>query len=762
MPSAHCHRRGKFRVRLLLCGAAVSALSATAHSVRAAEDPWALCPPSTMPAPLEREAAPEADESTILNADRALSEGAEVAIFEGNVEILRSGRRLLADRARYDQAEDTVEASGNVSYQGEEAVFEAERAQINLGRDTGKLEGTRYHIFGAHAFGEAGLVQFEGDQRTRLEGATYSTCPPEKPDWQLRASRLNLDRGDNTGEAYHVTMAFKGVPFMYVPYMNFPLEGRKSGLLAPTYGNSDRAGAQLAVPYYWNIAPDRDATITPRFIEKRGTMAETEFRYLNRHSRGQIGYDFLQNDKLYREELRAADSVDGINPDDNDRYYLTLNHRHQLSPRWSADLNYQEVSDNRYFEDFKGTLSSTSVTHLERRLDLNYRAGSVALTGRAQDFQPIVEGREPYQRLPQLLLSATPPQQPGQLNYDFNGEFVTFEHDTLSPTGSRLDLHPSLSYPLEGRAWFINPRAGLRYTEYDLEYAPSDGAPGGQTRPNRSVPTYSLDAGLFFEREIRLAGTPLIQTLEPRLYYLYVPYEAQDELPVFDTSEMTFSFTQLFRPNRFNGADRVGDANQLTTAVTTRFLHGRTGRELGHGSIGQITYFRDRRVTLDGPDNERTGSDIVGELAASPLPSLSLSASGRWNPEENFGEEWAARMRYAPDTRRELSAAYRLTHAGAVSNTDLLARWPLTRRWQVLGRWYYDRVEERSLETVVGLEYETCCWTVRLAGRSRPFINVDNEIESDRTYFLMLELKGLGNIGPGLDTMISEGILGYD
>lgn len=763
MPSALGYRHPSKRRAALLLGTALSAGLGAPFSVHAADGQWDLCPPVETPAPVEDTGAAEGEgERTVLSADEALSEEGQTAVFRGDVEVLRSGSRLRADTARYYKDRDTVEAEGNVTYQSEAAVFDAERARVDLGQNRGELEATSYYIPSVHAFGKAEKVEIRGEERTRLEGATYSTCPPEKPDWRLKAGRLELDQSTNTGEAYNVSLAFKGLPFLYVPYLNFPLQGRKSGLLPPTYGTSERAGAELAVPYYWNMAPNRDATITPRYIEKRGLGAQTEFRYLYRHSAGTINYDFMPNDKLYREDLLAADTLtDGLDPEDNYRYYLTAQHTQQLTNRWRANLAYGEVSDPLYFEDFKGTLNSTSITHLERRFDLNYRAGSLGFLARAQDYQTLVPGAEPYRRLPQLYLDYMPPQRPWRLNYDFTAEYVSFEHPSRSPTGSRLDVAPAVSFPAKGPAWFVNPRVELRHTEYDLTYDPETAAPDGQTTPNRTLPLYSLDAGLFFERDAHFGDTPLIQTLEPRLYYLYVPYQDQNNLPVFDTSELTFSFAQLFRANRFNGPDRIGDANQLSATLTSRFLHGRSGEQLGWGSIGQIAYFRDRRVTLDGTAVERPTSDIVGELGANPLKDLSMSASARWNPEEDKEEEWAARIRYVPDEGKELIAAYRLTRGGEVSNTDVFALWPVTPHWHVLGRWYYDRVEERSLETVVGVEYESCCWSVRVAGRSRPFTNVDGGTESDRTVYLTLQLKGLGNIGPGLDTMVRQGILGY-
>jgi LPS-assembly protein len=307
---------------------------------------------------------------------------------------------------------------------------------------------------------------------------------------------------------------------------------------------------------------------------------------------------------------------------------------------------------------------------------------------------------------------------------------------------------------MRGTAWFLTPRLALRHTQYQLKDVVGD------DRPYRSQEVASLDGGLFFEREVEIAGRPLQQTLEPRLYYLHVPYDDQSNLPVFDTSDLDFTFSQLFRDNRFSGADRMGDAEQLTLALSSRLNRPDNGRELARASLGQIFYFRDRQVTLPSqPIETDDSSSLVGELALQPRDGLSLSATAQRNLHQDVSERIGARLSYRPEPSRALSLSYSYRRDQSVRQTDLVALWPLSQHWQFLGRWHYDLETERSVDVLSGLEYQSCCWGLRLVGRAQ--LNTSTQ-EIDRSIYLSLELKGLGNIGQGLDSELERGILGYD
>ncbi len=715
-----------------LCAGLALALSSTGA---AEEGPWALCAPVPLTPPPPQQ-APEGIGSTLLSADRLITGMENTTRLAGEVQVLREGMRLEADEAEYDRETELLELSGGVHYRTPELSLQGERARVDLAQEIAEMFDTRFHVIDLHAFGAAERVLITDPQHTRLEGLTYSTCNPGDEGWQLRADSLRLDDATNTGEARGVTVRFQGVPFAYLPYINFPLRGRKSGFLAPSFGNSDSNGADLSVPYYWNIAPNRDATTTPRYMSKRGTMLLSEYRYLNEQNEGELNLDYLPHDRLFGKE----------------RGFASWQHVARPGRGWNSSVNLNYVTDDAYFDDISDVQSITSQTHLERRVDVGYRGDQWSFLGRLQGYQALT-GTEPYQRLPQLRFRMEPRGR-GALRYDGNAELVHFAHASREPTGTRLDLSPGVTLPLEAPAWFFRPRLAIRHTDYRL-----DG--GDDERLTRTVPLASVDGGLYFDRFTSFGGEAVQQTLEPRLYYLYVPFRDQSAFPRFDTAEYDFSFGQLFRENRFSGADRVGDANQLTLAVASRVLAESSGEELLRAMVGQIVYFDDRQVTLTGstsPGDERGQSDIIGELGVKPRRNLDFSTTVQYDPDQEREELLTSRLRYVPGTQRGVSLSYRLRRDQSVRQTDLAAFWPLNPQWQFIGRWNYDLENERSLETVAGLEYRSCCWSLRLVGRGH-FDPVAEDIE--RSIYVTLELKGLANIGNALESELERGILGY-
>ncbi len=701
--------------------------------VFAAGSDWGLCDSQQPPA--LPELGSESDQSLRLSADHVQAQGDTLSRFSGDVVLLRSGKRLEADEAVYDKRRNVLNLSGNVRIYSRDLSASGETAHLNIDDNSGQLQNARYRFRFGHASGSADTITIADLQHTALEGATYTTCNPDKVDWLLSARSINLDRATNTGEARNVTVEFKGVPFIYLPYLNFPLEGRKSGLLAPTLGNSDKSGTDISIPYYWNIAPNQDATITPRYLSARGAMLMGEYRYLTRHNNGKLNIDALPNDS--RDNGR-------------DRLHGSLTHYASFDNGWSGNAVYNYVSDSAYFNDLGNSQASASTTHLERRLDLNYQGTGWNFLGRVQGYQTL-SGSEPYQRLPQLRVAAASPRHRNTLSYALDSELVHFASSDLVPTGTRLDLKPTLSLPLEGDAWFLTPQVALRHTQYELK-----NNPGGDSL-SRTLPIASLDSGLYYERAAGSDDHPMVQTLEPRLYYLYVPYKDQSNLPVFDTAAYDFSFGQLFRDNRFSGADRQADANQVTLALTTRLQDGASGEELARASIGQIHYFADRRVTLPTTTTaERQSSDLVAELGARPGQGVDLSATTRWNPHDERTEVLTTRARYRPDQDRLLSFDYRYRRDQSLRQTDLIAYWPVARRWRVLARWNYDLEAKRTLETVGGLAYEDCCWALHFVLRQR----LDTvSLTTDHSFFLTLELKGLSTLGRSLEDELEHGIL---
>jgi LPS-assembly protein len=685
------------------------------------------------------------DQATYLDADESEILRNQIFNFRGNVLVRRAGQQLEADSLSYDKPKDTADAQGNVRYRKDDLTLEGKSALIELDSSTGHVDEAQYQIASRHARGDASRIILEGENQTRVKQARYTTCNPGNDDWYLESDDIQLDQAEAVGTARNVWIEFKGVPIFYTPYITFPLnDERKSGFLTPSIGSSEEVGTEVRVPYYFNIAPGRDATLTSRLTTKRNVQLIGEFRYLNPANSGEVNVGYLPHDPVF----------------DDDRLFLSLRHRTNFGPRWSGYLDYNYVSDNNYFEELGTSLSVASTTFLDRRAEVNYRGDFWSATGRLQGFQTVDDAlpgnQRPYQRLPQFLLNANLPDQIFGSTYLFNGEYVNFERqDTV--TGQRVDIQPGLSLPFSNASGFITPSLSLRHTQYSLVDEPA----GTDASNSRTLPIFSLDGGAFLERNTSIFSNKLIQTLEPRLFYLYVPFDNQSDLPVFDTGLLDFNFTRLFQTNRFSGADRLGDANQLTLALTSRLLDSETGVERLNLRLGQIHYFRDREVTLPlQPVETENSSDIIFEAdTAQLIQNWSANATLLYNPHDSRVDRGVFGIRYQPDQNRYLDLSYRYRDDDFEPNfnslrrellhqTDVIALWPLTRkadrRINGVARWNYSLEADRTLEFLLGVEYDTCCYALRIAARR--FVN-DIGGETNNGIFVQLELKGLTNFG---------------
>lgn len=679
------------------------------------------------------------------------------SVFTGDVVVTIGDQEIKAERATYNQTSGNITAQGGVQIRDSEIIVSAEQAEWTLLSDEGSLLGASYRLNESHARGYADSVYRQGTKKTTLKEATYTTCNEGDNAWLLESASVDLDHVNNIGVARGVKVRLAGVPVFYTPYLSFPLsDDRKSGFLMPSFGNSDETGVDIQTPYYWNIAANKDAILTPRYMSERGLMLNSEFRYLyNRHA-GEIDAGFLLND-----QLKSNSGVLNPNYDEN-RERFSWQHKGSFLANWNTNIDYSYVSDNEYLEDFGSNLSLASTTHLNRQLSVGYANNNWIFTGNFQGYQTLTDVNKPYQRLPQLLLQGSFPEQAMGLSYGIKAEYIDFDHDD-DIAGQRIDLEPSIIMPLISVAGFITPRIALRHTSYDL----TDNATTAIDKtPTRTAPVVSLDSGLFFEREISLGKSGYIHTLEPRAFYLYIPERDQTDIPVFDSSVRTFNMGQLFAHNCFSGSDRLCDANQLSLALTTRIINQQTGRETFTASIGQIQYFRDRDVTINSSDaiDERSGSDIVAEVAASLAKEWSMRAELQWNPQENESNMSAVQLKYRGDNGEILNFAHRYRR-DAVSNLedleqlDISARYPINKKWSVVGRWYRSLKDSQTLETLAGVEYDGCCWATRLVVRDY----VNDVLDDDRNLAILfqIELKGLGNFGQKTYALLEKSILGY-
>jgi len=723
-----------------LCALAIGLAGAPLRAAHGAD--FALCGPGLVlpPAPVIADPSPRPGVVDV-EADDADLRDEGLSILRGNVVLERDTATLSADEVRYARDTDTVDAIGSLEVWDQGLYLQGTRGRMVVPEDVTVVEDARYRILEAHAHGSSSRVVLSGSDVVKADDATYSTCNPGQEDWVLEADRIRLDKVEDQGTARNVWVVFKGVPIFYSPFLTFPLsDARKSGFLTPSAGASSSTGAEATVPYYFNIAPNLDATLAARAMANRGVQAQGEFRYLFPWGRGILAGEVMPQD-TQRDESRSA---------------VSLRHASELGPHWDTDLIFDWVSDDEYFEDLGTSLAVSSQSFLEQRLEARYNASNIHFLARLQGFQTVDSSlpgtSRPFERLPQLLASTSFRERNLRPNVNARAEVVHFDRRD-SVTGVRVDLAPYVTLPYRTAAGFVVPRATLRYTAYALDDQPA----GDPNDPSRLLPTFSLDSGLFFERRLRFASRGLLQTLEPRLFYLYRPFERQDDLPVFDTGVHTFSFAQLFREDRFTGADRAGDAHQVTLALTTRILDAGSGAELLRASVGQIRHLRDRKVTLPGePIETRSGSDLVAEISASLDRRWRATAGIQWDPSETRTNRNTVAVRYQPDARRVVNASYRFVR-DAVEQTDLSVAWPIAGDWRAVGRWNYSLDAERSLEIFGGVEYESCCWGLRLVAR-RFLATTDGEYNTG--VFAQLVLKGLTAVGDA-DEFLGRSIPGY-
>jgi LPS-assembly protein len=748
---------------MLIAGAALVLLPLAGVQAQSVNpfDPWVRCELDE----LAGEILPATPKTLLLDdlplqadADRVES-SSTYSLLEGKVNLSRGDQRLRAERITLERPDHRVLIEGGFTYGDPNQALRGQQAEVNLKAETGWFKHADYYLPRRNAQGYAEEVQVDRrQQRTQLEDATYSTCPRGQEFWELRARDLQLNEATGRGAARDITLALNNIPVFYFPYLSFPItDERQSGFLFPRQGYSSETGLDLQVPYYWNIAPNHDMTLTPRLMTARGLLLGAEYRYLYPNHRGQIGAEYIPHDRRY----------------DGDRGSFNVSDRAAPLPNLYTNLRYEYVSDDSYLRDLDNNLDFLTINYLERHLDARYQGDGWQALARVQGYQILnstlfsITGN-PYQRLPQLLFDGAWPISAGGVNYHMYGELVNFQQSDLV-TGSRLDLWPTVSWALEQPWGYFKPQAGFRYTSYQLD----DNPPNAADAPTRDAPILSLDSGLIFDRPLQadwLGVSSGTQTLEPRLFYLYVPYRNQDDIPLFDTTRMDRDYDWLFRKNRFVGADRLGDANQLTTALTTRLIDGRSGRERLRASVGQIQYFEDRQVGLypEAPPETADNSGLIAQGTVNLSSQWAVQGGVQLKADNRDLLRSAFDLRYYANPRQLVNLSYlrdrdpsveALDSGDQIHALDVSLLWPLSSQWRVLARWNQAMNVGRNLETLAGLEYEDCCWALRAVARQYRFSPV--EVDAQNAFYLELELKGLSRLGGGLETVLQSSIFGY-
>ena len=649
----------------------------------------------------------------------------------GSAEIRRDELRIFGESLRYNRELGTAEAEGGVRLQSGVDRFFGPRVQYNTLDDTGSFEQPQYLLQRDRtARGGAERLDILGKDRYRFTKATFTTCQPGQEDWRLEAAELELDYVEEEGRATSPRLRFFDIPILGAPYVTFPLEDRrKSGLLTPYYAQTSTRGFEFGVPYYWNIAPERDLTLTPVTMAKRGFQLKNHFRYLDRPYAGELRVELLPDDKAF------GDSRTGV----------SWQHAQTLRPGLTGQVDYNKVSDDRYFVDLASQVKQVSVTNLPQDAVLTYGGafGSTpySLQARVARFQtlqdPLAVIVPPYHRVPQLNFSTAGYDLAGFADVALPAEHVRFTHPTLLE-GARQSFTPTVAVPFLAPGWFVTPKLGLRHVNYDLRVPSLQDA-----SPNVSIPWFSFDTGLLFDREARWFGESLTQTMEPRLYYVYVPYKNQNHLPVFDTALADFSYPQLFTENRFSGGDRFGDANQVTLALTSRFLHA-NGQEAFRATIGQRYYFESERVGLTpaSPLRSSTESDVLAAIGGRLFTNWSFDATTQYNRIQQRMERYTVGARYSPEIAKVINASYRFQRE-TIRQIDISAQWPVASGWYGVGRYNYSLLDSRLLEGLAGFEYNAGCWVFRAVVQR---VQAATQVASTALVF-QLEFNGVGQIG---------------
>jgi LPS-assembly protein len=779
-----------------------------ASSLARAADVCPAPPKYTFTRPLD---IPVDDHRIHVDSDDAKIDANGSAVLNGRVTVRQDERSVAADSVTYDYDTDKITVTGKVDFLDPRLRVRSDSGTYQTDGG-GNFNEAFFQLMNRNGRGFAKDIDVHPDGKVDLDQVRYTSCPVGNEDWSLSAKRIKIDTTLQEGVARNVTMRFKDVPIFYTPYISFPLgDERKSGVLFPSFGHSGSNGFDAEVPYYFNLAPNYDLTVTPGLLTARGVQLSEDFRYLTSNSHGQLDATFLPNDKQQHDDRSYL------------RYTDVTDIKHGL--RFDADV--ASVSDSNYFQSFAVGTEQTSVTFLERRADLLYYDDAWRIRAQLQNFQTIdttvAAGDRPYSRVPRVQASALYPIDNSNFEFVFDSEAVNFLRG-VGPTGVRLNLSPEIRWSSRGPGYFFEPAVGYDFTQYDLQ----DAGLGRPSTPSRALPYARLDTGLVFERTAGSQGQRT-QTLEPRLVYSYVPYRNQDELPIFDSGLPDLNLTELFRTNRYVGSDRIGDANQVALAVTTRLFDTVSGTQYLSATVGQIRYFSVPRVGLPqdpfaitaglrdqnglplatlpvvnplavpggltGPggqplvafpgqylpglypygtsaairalalaeDPSAHASDIVTEVVLTGYKHLGVNLDYQWNPYTSQTEKSEVSVQYRPDPSRVINIGYRFQE-GILKQWDGSFAWPIAAHWNTVGRWVYSLQDRQTIEQVAGFEYKSCCYKVQLVQRRYLSIRPGTTTAGgtlDTSIALQLELTGLSSVGKREDSFLEQSIRGY-
>ena len=701
-----------------------------------------------------------------VNADNSEVTETELT-FIGNVRVQQGYRRVSANEVTIDRAGERAVASGDVTFREPGVVITGDSVIYDSVSEVAEVNSAQYLLHNRQLSGTAATLSRDASGEIEVTDGAMTYCAPDDPTWILEADRLDIDTNNGDGQAWGATLRVADVPIFYLPWIRFPVDSRrKSGLLFPDIGSDSRGGVDITQPIYFNLAPHYDALYQPRYIQERGLLHQAKGRWLDETT----GYweltgGWISNDEKYEGETQT----------DGQRWLLAAQHAGQHGDAWRTTVKYTRVSDAEYVRDLENhRLSAQRQTALQQLGRVEWLGESWQVRLDVEQFQSLAQDiRNDYKKLPQM--TARWRGRASWLGVEplFSAQLSHFDTDAARVTGQRLYTEAGLTLPKRWQAGFLTSTLKYRSVSYELDDFPLL----DDTSPSAGSLMASVDGGLIFDRQTQLGGMGVTQTLEPRAYFLYSQFEDQTGHPDFDSAELTFTYNQLYRDTRFSGNDRIDDANQLSLGVTTRFIENQTGETKLEASVGQIFYFRDREVRLNrfDPDLDETVSAIAAEATWYPSSQWRLRSSLLYDPNENTFDAAYAQANYQPGNGAIFNLGYTLREPPpslidrpVTEQATVSAYYPVNDTWSLFGAYEYSLEASEVVESMVGFEYDDCCWRVRLlymryidtlVGDIPDF--TDPNLPRENSFQLQVMLKGMGGFGGRVDELLSDMIRGF-
>jgi len=699
-----------------------------------AEEDWGLCGVPSFS--IIEAASTNASKATQVEANFMSQQNESIAYFSGQVELTRPAQVLLADELTMNNVTEQVKASGNVTFESDTSQLRTEFMTMNQKDQSAYFTTSSFNLSEQHVRGTANEVIQFSSSLSRYKKIQYTTCDPGNSNWHLTADQLDINQESGLGTAQHATVYIQDLPVLYLPYLQFPIDDRRmSGILAPTIGSSTDSGDIISIDVYWNIAPNLDATITPIWYGKRGLQINTENRYLFKHHTGQLYLSLIDDQKK----------------NDNRSFQKWL-HQANLGSNITADIALRHVSDDTFFGDFKSLDDiDDNVTHLEQQILLSHSTKLWTSNLLLQTYQTPGTTKQPYSQLPKLTVNSRFKKFDNGVQFNTINEWVRFDHES-NIVGDRTHLLPYLSWNQSDSWYFFKPKLEYAFSDYQLNNNNL-----GDNSIQREIPIFSLDTGLLFDREMNTESN-WIQTLEPRLYFLRTPYENQSHIPVFNSALLSNSYNNFFKSNRFSGSDRIGDANQISLGIGTRFLDNDSGAQLLYSRIGQIFYANDRRVQISGNKPQTLpNSNIITETTVNPNRNLSINTKLVYEQTTKEISEKTLSVHYLKDgfaANLEYFFDDTVLEQAAISMV-----YPINPRWTMVAKYSESILFNKPDENLLGVNYESCCWGIKMLASQT---SNDSFTETDNAVFIELTLKGLGQSSQVLDSQLANAIVGYN